>query len=926
MSKPRRRGGLNSASADAMSSLPGLMFGVRAPRSTKLGKQNKGDPDFEDASVNKGGRKKKRNKRNSKEELAETTAPLGRPPKASYNKAADNHDNHSPTAASEKIRAAAKKFPKASKKSSSTREDSSHHRSNDASLAPILVDPGALARGMTARRVGACVSSMVHILNPQQIQSDLELMDAYSEACRTYTQKYFAYRNPDLCRVVDEMGNVEYVGTQHGSSATNNNMNAKTETSSSMLSSPSQNTATDYVSPDNSSHRRLYGARQVMPVRIDPEEEKRIAALRQLVATQEKEREELESHFISLQANYVRELQLLDASKYENKVAIGFLQQLCQKRAKVLALRRVRCQIARDVSGCLQWRRMKIEESDNIMQVEKLEGKEGSVEATTLPIDGGWQDDKDVFMDAAEEKKVNDDPKEAIEGLNEMWNFVECELATAEAECNKVEVSKEELSNAILAQFIRDPSMLSDKSAGRDEKDIDKIKEVNNGTGKDKSSDSLGLDKLEKRKYRHRAMSCGSLDETAVDNSKKMPKESEDSSRSGITISAPSLALPLSATDKNVVPWRSLTIPRTPRGVPLYISQLSSYPDKVAGAGYGGFLGNKNEDMRYLLPLDRIHGRDHAAYGLPGSHRSEMIEMNELAALEIEISHLESSIREERLLNDKLQAFAVDRKRKCDDICTAMTLLRSETENVLLRHNMILNSKEARMRSWEVVTEGRKEEVTDEQYQIRVNDDEEMEDQIEASEAGMEESQENDEDDLEESEPETAVGNEIDKDDIGDTDADEEDEDEDEDNPDNTEEEEDMEEDDDEDEVDPSSKRSTRIVLRAKVAASESDEDLEEDTDDADTAEDENISGNDEEINSGVEEEYSEEEEGDVWGQEAGGEDEASERGSTSSGELDDNSNIDDDGEEEEVDEDDGSELDGEDYDSSEEFGEIVNI
>ena len=426
MSKPRRRGGLNSASADAMSSLPGLMFGVRAPRSTKLGKQDKSDPDFEDASINKGGRKKKRNKRNSKEELAETTAPLGRPPKASYNKAADNHDNHSPTAASEKIRAATKKVPKASKKSS-TREDSSHHRSNDASLAPILVDPGALARGMTARRVGACVSSMVHILNPQQIQSDLELMDAYSEACRTYTQKYFAYRNPDLCRVVDEMGNVEYVGTQHGSATSNNN--AMTETSStSMLSSPTQNTVTDYVSADNSSHMRLYGARQVMPVRIDPEEEKRIAALRQLVATQEKEREELESHFISLQANYERELQLLDASKYENKVAIGFLQQLCHKRAKVLALRRVRCQIAREVLGCLQWRRMKIEESENIMQVEKMEGKDGSVETTTLPIDGGWEDDKDVVMDAAEEKKVSDDPKEAIEGLNEVSSLLCCNM------------------------------------------------------------------------------------------------------------------------------------------------------------------------------------------------------------------------------------------------------------------------------------------------------------------------------------------------------------------------------------------------------------------------------------------------------------------------------------------------------------------
>jgi hypothetical protein len=83
------------------------------------------------------------------------------------------------------------------KGSSSTTKDGGETFRND-TVTPIYVDPGSLTRGMTARRIGTSISSMVSILNSQQIQSDLELMDAFNEACRTYAQKYFAYRNPDL--------------------------------------------------------------------------------------------------------------------------------------------------------------------------------------------------------------------------------------------------------------------------------------------------------------------------------------------------------------------------------------------------------------------------------------------------------------------------------------------------------------------------------------------------------------------------------------------------------------------------------------------------------------------------------------------------------------------------------------------------------
>ncbi len=382
-------------------------------------------------------------------------------------------------------------------------------------------------------------------------------------------------------------------------------------------------------------------------------------------------------------------------------------------------------------------------------------------------------------------------------------------------DCTKLDIPDDILRNAILAQLIRNPPLNTgnSKAVVTVEKDTEKVPSSttsNGGMSKDMTKSSMDIDttnntKLEKRKYRRRAMSCGSVDDSGgtesitKKNNANPSKEDDVVAPSKVTplasTSVPSLTLPLSITTNELaIPWRALTIPRTPRGVPLYISQLSSYPDKVAGASYGGFLGNKSTDMRYLLPLDRIHGCDNSAYGLPGSLHSNEIEINEMAQLEMEISHLEASIQEERQRNDKLQSLAIERKRKSDEICTAMMLLRSETENVLLRHNIILNSKEARLRSWEVVKEGRKDDASstnpsqvsdnhDEEEMIEEEEDEEDFDrqtELLSCEAGAEEEEEEDgqapeeEDDLDESELENAgYENEMDKD-VGNTDVDDE--------------------------------------------------------------------------------------------------------------------------------------------------------
>jgi hypothetical protein len=241
---------------------------------------------------------------------------------------------------------------------------------------------------------------MVRGLNSQQVQADLELMDAYTEACRVYSQKYFAYRNPDLCRIVDDTTDtVAYVGIQQLYATTTTTAAAATPTASDAASLPTvsniTNTENAPIEPTSSpsstqpnivsspsSHQQLlqvqqqqqqqqqrarwlYGAQQLMPTRIDPEEEKRIAALRQMISTQEKIREDLETQYTSLKANYIGELQLLQASKHENMVSLQLLQQLCYKRAKALAVKRIRCQICTDILACLLYRRVTIEELEN---------------------------------------------------------------------------------------------------------------------------------------------------------------------------------------------------------------------------------------------------------------------------------------------------------------------------------------------------------------------------------------------------------------------------------------------------------------------------------------------------------------------------------------------------------------------------------
>ena len=166
-----------------------------------------------------------------------------------------------------------------------------------------------LARGISARYCGA--NTPLTSLSSEDIEKDLRHMEAYSNACTTYAQQFYRYQK-------------EMRGGGAGEK--------------------------------ESANKPAVQPLIAMPVRIDPEEEKRLINLRQKIQQCESQREVLESEYLSLRAHYVYLSQTLKTSRTEVNDRVEFLKAQVHKRGKLVALQRARVQIAREVFAALNYR------------------------------------------------------------------------------------------------------------------------------------------------------------------------------------------------------------------------------------------------------------------------------------------------------------------------------------------------------------------------------------------------------------------------------------------------------------------------------------------------------------------------------------------------------------------------------------------
>ncbi len=202
-------------------------------------------------------------------------------------------------------------------------------------------------------------------------------MQAYGSACIAYAQQFFAYTNRDLVNS-GHYGQVQGVqGVQsvpgigigihgvgvgvgvHGVGVPDSIASGETN--------PSSDTNT--LQQPQPQSQPIIGVGMggiTMPVRIDPEEEKRLAILRSRVAASEAKREILETEYLSLRAHYVHESHKLSRARSVVTGQLKLLKDLVGRRGAVLALYRVRYALAMEILHSLEYRSkmLKLKESD----------------------------------------------------------------------------------------------------------------------------------------------------------------------------------------------------------------------------------------------------------------------------------------------------------------------------------------------------------------------------------------------------------------------------------------------------------------------------------------------------------------------------------------------------------------------------------
>ena len=388
--------------------------------------------------------------------------------------------------------------------------------SKKASQTQRPLDPAMLlSRGLSARFVGANIpltangQASLAPLNKDEMEKDLRLMNAYYQANVSYAQQHFMYMNRGQAGLTTSAA---MMNTPVPINATNG-----------------EDATTVYQDPG------LMAPMVAMPVRIDPEEEKRLSNLRRKIALCETQREFLESQYVSLRAHYVATTKELASASKHNEALVVFLQSVTQRRARVLALQRARLQIARDVAACLQTRLQGLQAAGGGASTAvngEATHSNGNGNGNARNVDGASGDDT-ANATAADKMDIDSPEKSSTAAtaagetttpattsndgadLIQVWNEMEDMLLEAELACRKI------------------PSSLTLQDKKR---------------------------KKSKKKDKENAANA---------NVKEVP-QGDDPTKFGI------------------LPWEAIKLPNTPQGVPLYLSQLAVVPEK--GAAYGGFI------------------------------------------------------------------------------------------------------------------------------------------------------------------------------------------------------------------------------------------------------------------------------------------------------------------------------------------------
>lgn len=265
-----------------------------------------------------------------------------------------------------------------------------------------------LSRGLSSRFVGANVMQSIAPLTKDEMEKDLRHMNAYYQANVAYAQQHYIFMNREELAA---QGQLPGAGAASDSRAQNMAM----------------------VAP------------MAMPVRIDPEEEKRLQNLRKKIAICETQREFLESQYVSLRAHYVATTKELAAASKHNEGLVLFLQNVTKRRGRVLALQRARLQIARDVLVCLKTRMEGLQAAAQQETTATVGTSNGEAKIAIVPkeevskIEVDSPDNAPAANNAINAVSTSGmDLKKEEDDIVQVWSELEESLKEAELACRKI--------------------------------------------------------------------------------------------------------------------------------------------------------------------------------------------------------------------------------------------------------------------------------------------------------------------------------------------------------------------------------------------------------------------------------------------------------------------------------------------------------
>ena len=435
-------------------------------------------------------------------------------------------------------------------------------------------DPAALlARGYTARYLGAVLQAYnnknsnnnpsipsITPLSNEEIDRDLRHICAYQEAATRYHQ-------------------LTYAATNHI------NLNAAAKNSNNHDAQHTDGTG-NHLDPSTSSQ---FFATAALPVRIDPEEEKRRLTAQKRIQRAEAVREELEQQYVALRAHYVVTTQELQSFAQESERTIETLQQSVTSTASVLGYQRAKLQMTRDAAAAFQYRTNMI-----------LSREYGSAATDAAPSS----------------TTTTTNPDDAATAMLSQGSESNAEMTSA---------STSDHQFSLLAAWVA----------------------------------------LEEECKRHLSVS-------SKGGGTKSSKGKQAAASAAVTI----------------IPWSCTKEPATSNGIPMLLSTLSTVPEKSIAVHTGNMFGSTNRRsltwMESHLPSTIDDDGDDVA----------LTELDAIESLRTEVAALERELLQERQLNQEILVKTGQSRIQHDEWVAMISLVRQETEAVLYRHNVLLESDE----------------------------------------------------------------------------------------------------------------------------------------------------------------------------------------------------------------------------------------